>query len=71
MIIGKILENEKKIRFNIDITCTNCGKKVPGGMKAGEQFYKSKEFKKELEEFTRTYLCGICRDKKRTTQKQS
>ena len=66
MIIGKILENEKKVRFDVEIICTNCGKKVPGGMQTGEHYYKTKEFEKELENFMKDYLCGICRDKKRT-----
>jgi hypothetical protein len=65
MIIGKISENEKKVEFNINIHCTNCGKHVPGGLKAGEKHYQTKEFKIELEEFLKNYLCGICRDKKR------
>ena len=66
MIIGKISKDEKKVKFQRDINCNNCGKKVPGGLQTGEKFYKSKYFKKELEEFMKTYLCGICRDKKRT-----
>ena len=65
MIIGKISENEKKVEFNINLHCTNCGKQVPGGLKAGEKYYETKEFKIELEEFMKNYLCGICRDKKR------
>ena len=36
VIIGKISENEKKVKFDVEIHCTNCGKKVPGGLKAGE-----------------------------------
>ena len=65
MIIGKIAENEKKIKFNVEINCTNCGKKVPGGLKTGEKYYETDSFKKELDSFKKTYLCGICRDKKR------
>jgi DNA-directed RNA polymerase subunit RPC12/RpoP len=66
MIIGKILENDKKIELTVEIHCTNCGKQVPGGLKTGEKFSKTDEFKIELEEFMKNYLCGICRDKKRT-----
>jgi DNA-directed RNA polymerase subunit RPC12/RpoP len=66
MIIGKILENDKKIELTAKIHCTNCGKQVPGGLKTGEKFSKTDEFKIELEEFMKNYLCGICRDKKRT-----
>ncbi len=65
MIIGKISENEKKIKFNVEIHCTNCGKKVPGGLKTGERYFQTDAFKRELEDFKRNYLCGICRDKKR------
>ena len=65
MIIGKISENEKKIEFSMNIHCTNCGKHVPGRLKAGEKYYQTKEFEIELEEFLKNYLCGICRDKKR------
>ena len=65
MIIGDIKKNEKTIRFNLDICCSNCGKKVPGGMKASEKFYNSKEFKSEIKKFKKNYLCGVCRDKKR------
>ncbi len=65
VIIGKILEGEKTVRFNLDIHCSNCGKQVPGGMKTGEKSYQSKAFSHDLEEFLKNYLCGICRDKKR------
>ena len=68
MIIGKISENERKIKFNVEIRCTNCGKKVPGGLKTGEKYYETKSFKKELDLFKKTYLCGICRDKKRVSK---
>ena len=65
MIIGKISKNEKKVRFEVEIHCSNCGKKVPGGLKTGEKYSQTKAFKTELENFKKTYLCGICRDKKR------
>ena len=65
MIIGKISENEKIIKFDADISCTNCGKKVPGGLKTGETYYHTKEFEIEFNEFIKNYLCGICRDKRR------
>ncbi len=69
MIIGKISENEKKVKFNVEIHCTNCGKKVPGGMQTGERYSQTDAFKRELEDFKRSYLCGICRDKKRLDKK--
>jgi len=71
MIIGKISENDKKIEFEADIHCTNCGKQVPGGLKTGEKFSKTNEFKIELKEFMKNYLCGICRDKKRIKESKN
>ena len=68
MIIGKIQKNEKSIRFNLDLNCSNCQKKVPGGVKVSEKYSKTEEFKKELEGFKKNYLCGICRDKKRVNR---
>ena len=65
MIIGKISGNEKRIKFDVEIHCTNCGKKVPGGVQTGEGYSQTEAFKIELENFKRDYLCGICRDKKR------
>ena len=70
MIIGRISENDEKIRFNIDIHCTSCNKQVPGGIKTGKKYYQTKEFKIELEDFLKNYLCGICRDKKRQNIRQ-
>jgi len=65
MIIGKIKKNEKTIRLNLDLNCSNCKKKVPGGIKVSEKYSKTEEFKKEIEKFKKNYLCGICRDKNR------
>ncbi|MCH9659127.1 hypothetical protein K0U27_10670 [archaeon] len=65
MIIGRISDDEESVRFNIDIHCTSCRKQVPGGMKTGKKYYQTEEFKIELEEFLKNYLCGICRDKSR------
>ncbi len=65
MIIGKINKNEKRVKFVLDIHCTNCGKKVPGGLQASEKFYGTEPFKNELKQFMKNYHCGICRDKKR------
>jgi hypothetical protein len=67
MIIGKINKNEKRIKFHLDIACTNCGKSVPGGMQASENYYATDLFKLELDTFMKNYLCGICRDKKKIT----
>jgi len=65
MIIGRVLENEKRVKFNAEIKCTGCGTHVPGGLQTGESYYQTDDFKKELDEFLRRYLCGRCRDKKR------
>ena len=65
MIIGKITKNEKMVRFNEEIICNNCSKHVPGGLKTGESNFKTESFKTELDNFKKSYLCGICRDKKR------
>ena len=66
MIVGKITKNEKMIKFDRKIHCTNCGKQVPGGLKTGKTYYQSQEFEIEFKGFLKNYLCGICRDKKRT-----
>ncbi len=68
MIIGKILKDEKTLKLNLDLNCTNCHKKVPGGIKVSEKYFKTEEFKKEIEEFKKSYLCGICRDKNRVNR---
>jgi len=65
MIFGKISKNEKRIKMESQIYCRNCGKQVPGGLKVGENYSKTKAFEMELECFKKSYLCGICRDKKR------
>ena len=65
MKIGKFEKDEKKIKLNIEIFCSNCKKKVPGGIQTGENYSQTNEFRKELVEFKKQYLCGICRDKKR------
>lgn len=69
MIIGKINKNDKKIKFNLDIQCTKCGKMVPGGMKASEHYFGSDSFKLEVDNFKKNYFCGICRDKKAVDKK--
>ena len=70
MIIGKIDKNEKKINFHLNLKCSKCQKKVPGGMKSSESYFGSESFKVEIENFKKNYLCGICRDKKRITNKR-
>jgi len=70
MIIGKIGKNEKKIKFHLNLKCSKCHKKVPGGMQSSESYFDSESFKIEIENFKKKYLCGICRDKKRITEKR-
>jgi len=65
MIVGRIRENEKTIRMDVDIICTDCGKSVPGGIKASEEFSKTREFQGEIDRLKEGYLCGICRDRRR------
>ena len=65
MIIGKISEGEEIVKFNEQIHCTDCNKTVPGGIATSEKYYQTKAFKVELENFKKSYLCGICRKKKR------
>ena len=69
MILGKIKKNEPTIRFNLNLNCTKCGKKVPGGMKTSKKYYCSYSFLLEIDSFKKNYLCGKCRDKKRTADK--
>ena len=46
MNFGRFSKDEKKIRIEVEIHCSNCQKRVPGGLQTGEKFYKSDEFKK-------------------------
>ena len=71
MIIGDIKKNEKKIKFNLEIKCTKCGKKVPSGMQTSEKYFGSDSFLLEVDNFKKNYLCGQCRDKKRIDNKNS
>ena len=68
MIIGKISKNEKKIRYYVEICCTDCSKRVPGRVVTGQKYSQTKEFKVELENYKEDYLCGICRDRKRVNK---
>ena len=65
MKIGNFPDSEAKIRLEIEIHCTECGKQVPGGIQTGEKYSQSAEFQNDLKELKENYLCGICRDKKR------
>ena len=69
MNFGRFSKDEKRIRIKVDIHCSSCQKKVPGGLQTGEQYYESEEFEKELEDFKKNYLCGKCRDRQRINKK--
>jgi hypothetical protein len=68
VIIGKIQESEPTIRFSINLNCTCCGKKVPGGMLSSKKYYGTYSFMLEVDDFKKNYLCGICRDKQRISR---
>ncbi len=65
MKIGNPPESERMVRLKIKIHCTECGKRVPGGVQTGEEYGRSLEFQKDVKRLKENYLCGICRDKKR------
>ncbi len=70
MIIGKIKKDEKRVKFNLDIKCSNCKTQVPGGIQTSQKYYGTDSFYKEIEHFKKNYLCGRCRDKKRVNSKK-
>ena len=63
MIIGNLKDDEPTIRFDLNLFCTNCKKKVPGGMLTSKNYFGSYSFLLEVDDFKKKYLCGICRDK--------
>jgi hypothetical protein len=65
MRIGKFANNEPTIRFVLNLVCTDCGKKVPGGMLSSKKYFGTYSFLLEIDELKKKYLCGKCRDKKR------
>jgi len=65
VILGKIEDDENRVKFNIPIHCIECNKSVPGRIVSEEKYSQTKSFKVELEQFKKNYLCGICRDKRR------
>ena len=69
MRIGNFTNNESTIKFNLNLNCTNCGKKVPGGMLTSKKYFGSYSFFLEIDDLKKTYLCGICRDKKKINDK--
>ncbi|MCV0373578.1 MAG: hypothetical protein K5793_08515 [Nitrosarchaeum sp.] len=71
MIIGNIGKDEKRKKFTLEITCSNCKTKVPGRMQTSERHYGTASFNKEVADFKRNYLCGRCRDKKRVAGNRS
>ena len=71
MIIGRINGDEKRVKFNVDIKCSNCKAQVPGGIQASEKYYGTDAFYEEMEVFKKKYLCGRCRDKNRIKIKKN
>lgn len=71
MIIGKIKNTEKRIKFELDLCCSKYKIKVPGGMQTSEKYYETEEFNQEIKNFKENYLCGKCCDKKRIKEKNS
>jgi len=65
MRIGKFTDGEPTIRFNLNLKCIQCGKSVPGGLIASENYFGSYGFLLEIDALKKTYFCGKCRDKKR------
>ena len=55
MIFGKIEKNEKIIKFDLELKCSNCNKKVPGGMKSGIKYFKTEKFNDELKKFQKIH----------------
>ena len=66
MIIGKVGRDDKKVRFRLDLRCTCCQKRVPGGMATSERYFGTYSFLLEVDCLKKTYLCGSCRDSRRT-----
>lgn len=70
MIVGRIDPGERTVRFELDLRCSDCGRSVPGGMKASEAFYNSAAFCEEIGRLVRGYACGPCRDRRRAKSSQ-
>ncbi|MCY4490271.1 MAG: hypothetical protein OXC46_02275 [Thaumarchaeota archaeon] len=62
MIIGKLEKNSEKVRFHLDLKCTRCQKKVPGGMATPKDYFGTYSFFLEVDHLKKTYMCGVCRD---------
>jgi len=70
VIIGKIDKGEKRKKFKLNIVCSCCKTRVPGGMQTSEKYYGTDSFKEEIKIFKKNYLCGKCRDAKRIKDKK-
>lgn len=68
MILGRIEEGQKRIRLEREMRCTRCSKRVPGGIVVADEFDKTAEFRRMLEDLRESYLCGMCRDAKRVEE---
>lgn len=65
MKIGDFPKTDRKIRLEIQIHCTDCGKKVPGGITTGKKYSESSQFQEDIKKLKKDYQCGRCRDKNR------
>ena len=64
MRFGKIGKNDEIIKFNLELNCINCNKKVPVGMKSSKNYFKPIEFNKELEKLKKYMFVGFVEIKK-------
>ncbi len=65
MLIGNADKGSERIRFSLDLRCTRCQKRVPGGMAAAERYFGTHSFFLEVDRLKKAYLCGACRDLRR------
>jgi len=71
MRIGEFGNQEDTVRFNLNLNCTKCEKKVPGSMLTSKKYFGSYSFFLEIDNLKKNYYCGKCRDKKRINDKNS
>ena len=64
MKFGEIKENDEIIKFNLELKCNNCNKKVSGGMKLSQNYFKTIEFNKKLQKFKKNIFVEFVEIKK-------